>query len=401
VDAVDGWGAGGGGERMKMKLPYGLSNFKDVILGGYTYVDKTVYIAQFEDSGRYNILLRPRRFGKSLLLSAMEYYYDINYAADFDPLFANLYIGKHPTPMQSGYRVLFMEFSGISTESYEAVYRAFNTKVELALQRFLKRYGYPTSDSANIASYSSPHEKMEAFFKIVEGQKILLLIDEYDHFANSILAEDLQQFQKIVGKGGFVRSFYETIKTATQRGIVDRLFITGVTPIMLDSMTSGFNIGENVSLTEAFNEAMGFTRAEVANLLEPLVERCGLDRTQLLADVTDWYNGYRFHIDAAETVYNANMVLYFLKNFDYKRCAYSRKMLDANIASDYGKLLGLFSIGNRDENFAVLDELLTTGEVVAQQVEKFDFDKGFERDDFISLLGYMGFASLQGHGERI
>ncbi|WP_308873963.1 AAA family ATPase [Thiothrix subterranea] len=310
---------------MKTKLPYGLSNFKDVILGGYTYVDKTAYIAQLEDSGKYNILLRPRRFGKSLLLSAMEYYYDSHYAADFDSLFAELYIGKHPTPMKSGYSVLFMEFSGISTESYEAVYRAFNTKVELALQRFLERYGYPASDSASIAAYSSPHEKMEAFFKIVEGQKILFLIDEYDHFANSILADDLQQFQQIVGKGGFVRSFYETIKTATQRGIIDRLFITGVTPIMLDSMTSGFNIGKNVSLTEEFNEAMGFTRAEVVSLLQPLVENCGLDSTQLMADVTDWYNGYRFHINAAETVYNANMVLYFLDKFDYKRCAYPAK----------------------------------------------------------------------------
>lgn len=382
--------------RMKTKLPYGLSNFKDVILGGYTYVDKTAYIAQLEDSGKYNILLRPRRFGKSLLLSAMEYYYDSHYATDFDSLFAELYIGKHPTPLKSGYSVLFMEFSGISTTSYADVYRAFNTKVRLALKRYLERYQYPPEIVAEIALETSPYEKMEAFFKIVEGQKILFLIDEYDHFANSILADDLQQFQQIVGKGGFVRSFYETIKTATQRGIVDRLFITGVTPIMLDSMTNGFNIGENVSLTEAFNEAMGFTRAEVVSLLQPLVESCGLDGDQVMVDVTDWYNGYRFHINAVETVYNANMVLYFIKNFDYKRCAYPRKMLDANIASDYGKLLGLFSIGNRDENFAVLDELLTTGQVVAQQVEKFDFDKGFERDDFISLLGYMGFASLHG-----
>ena len=381
---------------MHLKIPYGLSNFKQVISEGYVYVDKTAYIAQLEEAGRYQILLRPRRFGKSLLLSAMEYYYDSAYQADFEALFSQLHIGKHPTPLKSSYQVLFMEFSGISTESEAAIYRAFNTKVRLALELFLERYHYPQDVVDSIGLCESPHEKMEAFFKAIIGQKILLLIDEYDHFANAILADDLKLFQSIVGKGGFVRSFYETIKTATQRGTVDRLFITGVTPIMLDSMTSGFNIGKNISLSEAFNEAVGFTKAEVENLLQPLVQACQLDATQLMADVTDWYNGYRFHADAAGTVYNADMVLYFLDRFDYKRCAYPKQMLDENIASDYGKILALFSIGDRDENFTVLDELLNQGQVIAQQRRKFDFEKGFDRDDFISLLAYMGFVSLAG-----
>ena len=381
---------------MQQKIPYGLSNFKSVISEGYTYVDKTAFISKLEAEGKHNILLRPRRFGKSLFLSMLEYYYDVAYAADFDTLFSQLAIGKNPTPLKNSYQVLFMEFSGIETSSHENIYRAFNTKVELALQRFLKRYHYPDQRCADIAQRASPYEKMEAFFSIIEGQKILLLIDEYDHFANSILADDLKLFQSIVGKGGFVRSFYETIKTATQRGIVDRLFITGVTPIMLDSMTSGFNIVENLSLSEDFNEAIGFTRDEVAELLQPLANTCHTDQIILLDDVTHWYNGYRFNSDAPQTVFNADMVLYFVKNFDYKRCAYPKKMLDANIASDYGKLMGLFSIGSRDANYEVLDELLNKGEVIAQQIEKFDFDKGFDRDDFISLLAYMGFVSLNG-----
>ncbi len=379
---------------MKQKIPYGLSNFKSVITEGYAYVDKTDYIAKLEAAGKHTILLRPRRFGKSLFLSALEYYYDRKHAADFEAIFGNLFIGQHPTPLKSSYPVLFMEFSGIATDTSENVYRAFNTKVELALQRFLERYQYAPADSLAIAQRASPYEKMEAFFKIVEGQKILLLIDEYDHFANAILADDLKRFQSIVGKGGFVRSFYETLKTATQRGTIDRLFITGVTPIMLDSMTSGFNIGKNLSMTEAFNEAVGFTKAEVEGLLQPVVSACELDAAQLMTDVTSWYNGYRFHLDAPETIYNADMVLYFLDHFDYKRCAYPEKMLDANIASDYGKILAMFSIGDRDVNFTVLDELLNNGEVIAQQVEKFDFDKGFSRDDFISLLTYMGFTTL-------
>lgn len=236
---------------------------------------------------------------------------------------------------------------------------------------------------------------MKYFFRVTTGQKVLFLIDEYDHFANTLLADDLKLFHDVVGKGGFVRSFYETLKTATQRGAIDRLFVTGVTPIMLDSMTSGFNIGENLSLLEAFNEAVGFTKAEVAGLLQPLAEECQLDPEVLLADITRWYNGYRFAPDT-ETVYNANMVLYFLKNFRRKSCSYPQYMLDENIASDYGKILSMFSIGNRDTNFAVLDELITNGEVTARQRRKFDLEKGFERDDFISLLAYMGFISLQG-----
>jgi hypothetical protein len=378
-----------------MKLPYGISNFKDLITGGYAYIDKTAYIAKLEDMGKYQILLRPRRFGKSLFLSALVYYYDIAHQDDFEALFSTLYIGQHPTPLKSSYPVLFMEFSGIATQTPEDIYRAFNTKVELALQHYLGRYQYAQTDIAAIAQRASPHEKMEAFFKIVEGQKILILIDEYDHFANTILSQDLKLFQSVVGKGGFVRSFYETLKTATMTGTLDRLFITGVTPLMLDSMTSGFNIGENLSLHEDFNSAVGFTQPEVERLLQPLVQACQLDANALMADMRRWYNGYRFYAQAQETVYNPNMLLYFLKNFRIKDCSYPKQMLDENIASDYGKIMGMFSIGNRDINFAVLDEIINTGEVTATQRRKFDFDKGFDRDDFISLLAYMGFVSLQ------
>ena len=381
---------------MQLKIPYGLSNFQKVITENYLYIDKTEYIAKLEETGEHLIFLRPRRFGKSLFLSSLWYYYDIAYKDEFDSIFGHLSIGKNPTPLKSSYQVLFLEFSGISTESEAAIYRAFTTKIDLALRYNLKHYGYPETDIANIIAASSSHEKMEAFFNIVRGQKILLLIDEYDHFANSVLADNLQLFKGIVGKGGFVRSFYETLKTATMTGAIDRLFITGVTPMMLDSLTSGFNIGKNISQYEAFNSMVGFTKAEVETLFQPLLEQQGIDEATLMADIKRWYNGYRFHNEATETIYNANMVLYFLDNFDYKRCAYPKYMLDENIASDYGKILAMFNIGSRNENFAVLDELLNQGEVIAQQRRKFDFDKGFDRDDFISLLAYMGFVSLNG-----
>ena len=380
---------------MNLKIRYGESNFRKVITEGFVYIDKTAYIPQLEAAGSHLFLLRPRRFGKSLFLSMLEHYYDVAYRAEFDALFGKLYIGQHPTPLHNTYPVLFMDFSGIDTDGgHDAIFREFDRNITTWLGKFLERYAYPASILQAVIDQPTLAAKIRTFFTALEGQSILLLIDEYDHFANSILADDLKLFQKIMGKGGFVRSFYEVLKTATQRGTLNKLFVTGVTPLMLDSMTSGFNIGQNLSLHEDFNAAIGFTEAEVRSLLQPLADTCHLPLDQLLADTRDWYNGYRFNLDAPETVYNANMLLYFVKNFDYRRCQYPKKMLDANIASDYGKVMKLFGIGNRDDNFAVLDELLNVGEVTTRQVEKFEFDKGFNRDDFISLLAYMGFITL-------
>ncbi|MBK8453763.1 MAG: AAA family ATPase [Thiofilum sp.] len=380
---------------MTLKIPYGESNFQKVIKEGFVYIDKTQYIPMLEVAGSHLFLLRPRRFGKSLFLSMLEYYYDIAYKSEFETLFGQLAIGQAPTPTRNSYQIVFMDFSGIDTDGgHDAIFQRFSSKLEMHLQTFLRRYAYPDSYQEALRSKISPADKMQQFVELLGEQKFLLLIDEYDHFANSILADDLKLFQRIMGKGGFVRSFYEVLKTATQRGTLDRLFVTGVTPIMLDSMTSGFNIGKNLSLHEKFNEAIGFTESEVMSLLQPLVDDCSLDIGDLLFDTRRWYNGYRFNLKATETVYNANMLLYFVDSFDRERCEYPEPMMDENIASDYGKIMKMFSIGNRDTNFEVLDELINTGEVHALQRRKFEFDKGFDRDDFISLLAYMGFVTL-------
>lgn len=206
--------------------------------------------------------------------------------------------------------MLFLEFTGIATDSLDDIYRSFTHKVDLALRTTLQRYGYGDATIDSIRTAHAPHEKMEAFFQVTSGEKFYLIIDEYDHFANAVLAENQALFQTIVGKGGFVRSFYETIKAATQRGIVERFFITGVTPLMLDSLTSGFNISKNLSFAKEFNSALGFTRSETLALLQPIINECGLDETRLMEDMTRWYNGYCFHPDASESMYNPDMVLY-------------------------------------------------------------------------------------------
>jgi len=382
---------------MNLKIPYGESNFKKVIGGGYVYIDKTPYISQLEDSGSYHFLLRPRRFGKSLFVSMLEYYYDVARQTDFDALFGKLHIGQHPTPLKNSYQVLFMDFSGIDTDSgHDAILQRISEKVDTYLCGFLRRYRYPETMQAEIAAKTSPAAKMERFVELLGEHKFLLLIDEYDHFANGILAQDLKLFQQIMGKGGFVRSFYEVLKTATQRGTIDRMFVTGVTPLMLDSLTSGFNIAENLSIHADFNAAMGFTHDETCSLLQPLAMQCGLEMDAMMKDVTDWYNGYRFHPNAAETVFNSDMVLYFAKHFDYDKCTYPKRMLDDNIASDYRKIMALFHIGDSEANYQVLDDLINNGDVLAVQQRKFELDKHFDRNDFISLLAYMGFVTISG-----
>ncbi len=381
-----------------MKIPYGKSNFKKIITQDLLYIDKTKYIEVLEQSGSYNILLRPRRFGKTLFLSTLRHYYDIRCKDEFDTLFGKLAIGRNPTPLKNSYQILFMEFSGISIKNAESIERDFALEVTKRLRNFLDEYQYPIEAVRRVEEQSSPASLLKVFFEIVKDANIYLLIDEYDHFANAILGESLELFTAIVGKGGFVRAFYEVIKTATMEGMVDRLFITGVTSITLDSMTSGFNIGKNLSFNKECNQALGFTEQETEEMIQPLIEDCGLDQQEMMQTLANWYNGYRFSSRAKEKVFNPDMVLYFLDSFDRDECLWPDKMLDDNIASDYGKIMRFFGIGDRERNFTVLEELIVNGETTGQHKGKLDLDmdKPFERDDFISLLLYMGFITISG-----
>ena len=379
-----------------MKIPYGESNFYKIRTENYLYVDKTAYIEQLENQGCFNILLRPRRFGKSLFLSTLRYYYDIRFQKEFDILFSGLSIGERPTPLKNRYQMLFMDFSGIITDDINTVRQGFDHAVKTELVDFLESYNYPDRAMQRIEEQTSAAALMKTFFKVIKGEKIYILIDEYDHFANAVLGEDLNLYQDIVGKGGFVRSFYETIKTGTREGVVDRFLITGVTSITLDSLTSGFNIGENISHHRDFHQSIGFTLEETENIVQPLNEECSLEKNALMNDLKRWYNGYLFSEDNRGRVFNADMVLYFIKNFNLETCRYPKKMLDSNIASDYRKITRFFSIGDSDRNYQVLEELLTLGQITAEYKDKLDIIKDFDRDDFVTLLFYMGFITIQG-----
>ncbi len=380
------------------KIIYGLSNYKMVQDNNYLYIDKTHFIETIEGlNERFLIFLRPRRFGKSLFLSTLQYYYDENSASDFEPLFGDTYIGQHPTPLKNSFRILFFEFSGINTDGgMEEIYNGFRDNVKYSINRYLTTYGYGTH-LETLDEIKSPMSLIKYFFEITKQDQIYLLIDEYDHFANAILAHSIDDFLTIVGKGGFVRSFYEVLKSATQTGTLQKMFITGVTPITLDSLSSGFNIASNISHDKLFNALAGFTQKEVDySLEETIFKHCPtVDKEELLTKVKLWYNGYLFNLKAKDRIYNATLVNYFISKFDSNDCTMPMKILDVNVASDYRAIMKLFNIGNSEENFKVLNELTINREVTTSLKDRFELGRTFTREDFITLLYAMGFITLK------
>jgi len=382
------------------KIIYGESNFRKIkINNDYFYIDKTQYIEKLENLNEsFLIFLRPRRFGKSLFLSTLQYYYDENSAHEFEALFSDTYIGEKPTSLKSNYKILFFEFSGINIDNgVEKLHEHFSFKIKMAIRNYFDRYGYSQIEINRLDGIDNPASLVEYLFEVAKNDQIYLLIDEYDQFANAILAYNMEDFLNIVGKGGFVRSFYEVLKTATGQGIVQKMFITGVTPITLDSLSSGFNIVSNISNDESFNAMAGFTQKEVAfSLEESIFKACpNFDKEELLLKIKTWYNGYLFNAKSEDRIYNATLVNYFISKYDYKRCLMPTKMLDVNVASDYKAIMKLFNIGDGDRNYTILEELIEKDSIIGSIKDRYDLNQDFTEDDFITLIYSMGFITIK------
>jgi Predicted AAA-ATPase/PD-(D/E)XK nuclease superfamily len=384
-----------------IKIAYGKSNFKEVIDGKCFYQDRTSYIRQLEDTtSSYLFYLRPRRFGKSLFITMLNYYYAIEFKDQFQAIFGKLAIGKKPTALANSYLVLSLEFSGILTDTPKETFEGFLFNVKDAVGTFLAQYEeYFTPEQAKtILSQEQPNMVMRRLFSYHNDNKvpipIYVLIDEYDHFANELVSFNFDYFKKIVTKTGFVRKFYETIKKATRDSVVQRIFITGVSPITLDSLTSGFNIATNLSTDVNFHQMMGFDETEVTKLLQKIGTKKA-DLPIVLDDLRVWYDGYLFNVKAKNHVYNPDMVLCFALHYQqYKN--YPDTLLDNNIASDYSKIRNVFKIKNQEnQNLEALRILTETGRVTSQLTTQFSFEKNFGKDDLVSLLFYMGFLTVE------
>jgi hypothetical protein len=382
-------------------IGYAEADFHSMITKGHYYVDRTSFIAEMENLGNRNLLFaRPRRFGKSLWISTLHHYYDIRFKDQFDTLFSNLYIGKNPTPNRNNYVILRIQFSGIDVSTDERAYIGFRNNIETAIRDCMSSYPtyYTKEEIAKIESMSSPEGMIQTFFSLHKSKqiphKVYTLIDEYDHFANELFTLDVERFQNIVSRTGFVRKTYELIKNAMGEGVIDRNFMTGVAPLTVDAMTSGFNTVSHLALDARFHDLMGFKKAEVEDILRAIGASEAAIPSVIL-DLTAWYDGYLFNGDASEHLYNSDMVMYFAAYYESFK-THPKKMLDTNIASDYTKVRKVFMTNSVDTTYIpLLKKIIQEGVVSAVLTDIFNFEKAFTEHDITSLLFYMGWLTIQ------
>jgi len=378
------------------KIPYGQCNFERLRTENYIYVDKTRYIQHIEDEvNSYHFLIRPRKFGKSLFLSVLEHYYDVRYKDDFDVLFGDLYIGKNPTPKRNSLFVINFHFSGLDTSSVEDFKKSFIGAIRGSVQFFLTAHRSIIKDYEELKKEAwkidNVRGQIEFAFDIINryNSKAYIIIDEYDHFANDLIAQGTNlsemQYKQLIWANGVVRDFYETLKDGTKK-IIDTIFITGITPIMLDDVTSGFNISNNLSLKEKYNEILGFTEEEV----EFIKKEAGIDVSLIKVNMKFLYNGYKFHTDAKNKLYNSAMINYFLGEIKDEGEKIER-LMDDNLKTDYSRIKRLLK---KPLNIEILEKIIENESLFANVISRFSIDKIHDSQNFLSLLYYIGLVTI-------
>jgi hypothetical protein len=381
-----------------MKLSYGVSSFEKLRSEGYFYVDKTKYMEILENLPESCVvLLRPRRFGKTLFANMLGYYYDRLHPEKFDPLFKGTYIHDHPTPKRNSYMILKFNFSGINTETLQNANEGFMVEVRSRVNVFLGIYShyFSTDETDRILKQAKPNDMLSDLFSSIEkkqlGKSVYVIIDEYDHFANNILSQGKEMFKDLVRTDGYVRPFYEALKKGTET-VVDRMFITGVMPILLDSLTSGFNIAVNLSTDEQFNEVIGFTDEEIT----PVLEYLGTKGSR--KEVREYYDGYRFSPNAFQTVYNSDMILYYGIRYRPEN-GRPENIIDINVVSDYRKIRAILSIGDKALEEEILTQIVEQNRISINQISELfiltrETEFLFDAKALVSLLFYMGYLTI-------
>lgn len=394
-----------------LKLPYGISDFEQVRSEGYIYIDRTHFIPIVEETGKQLLFLRPRRFGKSLWLSMLANYYDVARSDRFEQLFGTLTIGKNPTALHNRYLIMRWDFSGIqisgsAAEFRTVLYNHINRAIEDCVTRYQHLINYPVQVDHNDA--------LSSFQSLLTGvqttpYKLYLFIDEYDNFANDVLMSNVhegqQRYEELVKGEGLFRTIFKAIKAASAGHGLDRVFITGVSPMVMSDLSSAYNVASNIYLEAEFNALCGFSESEVTDLLQDVIQGCALSaekEQEALALMRTFYNGYCFSPRSTMLVYNPTLTFYFL-NALQKDCLYPDELLDSNLAMDRNRLRYIAQLGNSERLItAVLDEqtpLTTT--TLAQRFGVSDIlSEGAKGTEYLaSLLYYLGVLTLAGRNE--
>ena len=390
------------------RIPYGVSDFVDIIKRNQYYVDKTMYIPKLEEEADSLFFIRPRRFGKSLLLSMMCAYYDINQFDRFEELFGKLWIGSHPTPYRGKFQVLFLDFSKIGGDIKD-LKENFNNYCNIRLDNFIERYkrAYRPEIVEKIKSAPTAVDKLNMIDTEAKdaNMQLYLIIDEYDNFTNVVLNEHGEKvYWALTHARGFYREIFKVFK-----GMFTRIFMTGVSPVTLDDLTSGFNIGWHISTKPAFNQMLGFSTEDVREMFEYFKSagkvRPDCDVESVIAEMKPWYDNYCFSEDALRTqsrVFNCDMVLYYLRNY-METGESPRQMIDPNTKTDYNKMKKLLQLDKLDGNRkGVIYEIAEQGEIISNLETTFPAETLTNPKMFVSLLFYYGMLTIKGtRGSRL
>ena len=388
-------------EQQVKLVPYGVADFATVIEQNLYYVDKTMFIPELEKQPRNLFFIRPRRFGKSIFLSMLYSYYDCAQSHKFQSLFGNLWIGQHPTPLQGKYQVLFLDFSQI-TGNIDKLETKFNSYLSINLDAFVRQYSeYYQAEMEEILAQEDFEEKMELIFKAAKAHQyhLYLIIDEYDNFTNVILNERGENvYHAITHADGFYRDVFKKFK-----GNFERIFMMGVSPVTLDDVTSGFNIGWNISIKPEFDEMLGFSTTDVVEMFTYYKEHGSIpadsDIDAIVNDMKPWYDNYCFAEDALKKktrMFNCDMVLYYLRNYMDNGCS-PRQMIDPNTRTDYGKMKKLLQFDKLDgERKGIIRKIAEEEQIVTQLYESFSAYQIPKAEIFPSLLFYYGMLTIKG-----
>lgn len=388
-------------EQQVKLVPYGVADFATVIEQNLYYVDKTMFIPELEKQPRNLFFIRPRRFGKSIFLSMLYSYYDCTQSHKFQSLFGNLWIGQHPTPLQGKYQVLFLDFSQI-TGNIDKLEMKFNSYLSINLDAFVRQYSeYYQAEMEEILAQEDFEEKMELIFKAAKAHQyhLYLIIDEYDNFTNVILNERGENvYHAITHADGFYRDVFKKFK-----GNFERIFMMGVSPVTLDDVTSGFNIGWNISIKPEFDEMLGFSTTDVMEMFTYYKEHGSIpvdsDIDAIVNDMKPWYDNYCFAEEALKKktrMFNCDMVLYYLRNYMDNGCS-PRQMIDPNTRTDYGKMKKLLQFDKLDgERKGIIRKIAEEEQIVTQLYESFSAYQIPKAEIFPSLLFYYGMLTIKG-----
>ena len=389
-------------EQQMKQVPYGVADFATVMTQNLYYVDKTMFLSELEKQPRNLFFIRPRRFGKSIFLSMLYSYYDCKQKDKFDSLFGSLWIGKHPTPLQGEYQVLFLDFSQI-TGKIGILEERFNAYLSIKLDGFVERYVdyYGEEKVKEIKSKTDYADKFQLIFDAARENnfELYLIIDEYDNFTNVVLNEHGEKvYHAITHADGFYRDVFKKFK-----GNFERIFMMGVSPVTLDDVTSDYNVGWNISIKPEFDEMLGFSTKDVIEMFTYYKKHGAIpadsDVEAIVNDMKPWYDNYCFAKQALEKnvrMFNCDMVLYYLRNYmDYGQAP--EQMIDPNTRTDYGKMKKLLQFDKLDgERRGIIRKIAEEGQIVAQIEPQFSAYQIPKAEIFPSLLFYYGMLTIKG-----